>query len=210
MPNFFYCLQTFKDIFENAQTCLELGAGQGWASCIVKKLFPNVRVVATDISKWALASTSKWERIFQVQLDGKKECKSYKIPENDSSISCVFCFASAHHFSSHRRTIKEIHRVLEPNGHCLYLYEPSTPSYLYSLTRWRVDRKRPEVPEDVVIYKKIQKLGVEAGFTYSGYFYPSLLKRGPIEMIYYTLLNKAPFLARFLPCTINYHFIKQS
>ena len=50
------CLDRFKHIFADAETILELGAGQGWASCIVKLLFPEAHVIVTDISKWAIDS----------------------------------------------------------------------------------------------------------------------------------------------------------
>jgi hypothetical protein len=46
----------FRPVFEGAASVLELGAGQGWASCMVKRLFPAAQVVATDISEAALAS----------------------------------------------------------------------------------------------------------------------------------------------------------
>ena len=67
---------------------------------------------------------------------------------------------------------------------------------------------RSEVPEDVLIYKTIQTLAYEAGLSCNLYFYPSLIKRGPIETIYFAMLNLLPLLQKILPSTISYHFAK--
>jgi ubiquinone/menaquinone biosynthesis C-methylase UbiE len=207
-PIFLDCLERYKKIFQQASTILELGAGQGWASCIVKKMYPEANLSVTDISEWAIASVYKWEHIFNTQVDQKISCKSYEIPTNDASIELVFTFAAGHHFVAHRRTLREIFRILKPGGHCLYLYEPSCVAALHKPARWRVNRKRPEVPEDVLMYRRIKKIAEQEGLTCSLHFYPSLLKRGPAETLYYMMLNKIPFLRRVLPCTINYLFSK--
>jgi SAM-dependent methyltransferase len=148
--------------------------------------------------------------VFKVQIDQHYACKSYNIPEEDASLDCVFCFAAAHHFVAHRRTLQEIARVLSPGGNCLYFYEPSCPSFWHPLAYRRVNRKRPEVPEDVLIYSKIRDLASDAGLNYDLQFYPSTLKRGAVETVYYTLLGEIHPLQRLLPCTVNYHFSKPS
>jgi ubiquinone/menaquinone biosynthesis C-methylase UbiE len=205
---FLDCLQRAKHIFDDSVTILELGAGQGWASCIVKFLYPNAYIIVTDISQWAIASVPKWEHIFQVKIDDTRVCKSYDIDVADSSIDCVFSFASAHHFVAHKRTLTEIHRILKPGGNCFYFYEPSCRAYLHKLSLWRMKSSRSEVPEDVLIYKTIQTLAYEAGLSCNLHFYPSLIKRGPIETIYFAMLNLLPLLQKILPSTISYHFAK--
>jgi ubiquinone/menaquinone biosynthesis C-methylase UbiE len=209
-PALLDCLRQYADVFSNSRTVLELGAGQGWASCIVKRCYPQARVIATDISEFALASMHKWEHIFEVKVDASRACRSYEIPEPDASVSCIFCFASAHHFVAHRRTLAEVFRVLEPGGHCFYLYEPSCRAYIHRIAKWRVNRKRPEVPEDVLIHERIKELAQATGLRCSLDFYPSILKRGPVETVYYFGLRWFPFLQNLLPCTINYHFSKKS
>jgi SAM-dependent methyltransferase len=207
-PIFLECLTKHAGVFANAKTILELGAGQGWASCIVKLTYPRARVVATDISAFAIASIRKWEYVFRVKVDEAIASRSYEIQEPDATIDCMFCFASAHHFVAHRRTLAEMSRVLKPGGHCFYFYEPSCPAYIHRLAKWRVNRKRPDVPEDVLIFKKISQLAQSIGLRCSLEFYPSLLKRGPIEAVYYYGLQRMPFLQYLLPSTINYHFYK--
>ncbi len=107
-------------------------------------------MTATDISEFAVLSLPKWERLFEVEVDNSYACTSYETSESDDSIDQVFCFAAAHHFLAHKRTLHEISRILKPGGISFYFHEPATPKYLYSLAYWRVNRKRPQVPEDVL------------------------------------------------------------
>jgi len=201
-------LQYHHIYFTRASSILELGAGQGWASCLVKKLFPGSRVLASDISSYAIASAGKWEEIFKVKLDGTFHCRSYEIPLSEGEVDLVFCFQSAHHFVRHRRTLREVYRVLRSGGICLYLFEPSCRAFLHKAAHARVNRKRPEVPEDVLIYSKILKLGREAGFRSEVRFNPTLTNRGPKELLYYYLLEKLPPLRHLLPCSADFLFFK--
>ncbi len=198
----------YRAVFEGAHSILELGAGQGWAAALVKRAFPSARVVATDISKEAVASVWKWEYLCQVRLDAAYAAVSYELKEPKESIDLIFCFASAHHFGAHRRTLREVGRVLKPGGTCLYLYEPSCPRYLHALAYRRVNRIRPTVPEDVLMYQEIQALAAQLGFRCRVHFYPSVLHRNPVPLLYYSALSRLPFLQRLLPCTANYEFTK--
>ena len=201
-------ISRYRQIFEGSGTVLELGAGQAWASCLVKRLFPAARVIATDISEDAVASAWKWEYLCQIRLNKVYATRSYELAEPDDSVDLIFCFASAHHFGAHRRTLREVSRVLRPGGTCLYLYEPTCPRYLHGLAQRRVNRIRPLVPEDVLIRGKVQSLAVENGLHSSVQFYPSVANRGPAPLLYYSLLARVPVLRRFLPCTANFTFTK--
>jgi len=205
---FLDCLERHRQSFASEGRVLELGAGQGWASCIYKKLFPIAHVTATDISEFAIMSVPKWERIFSVHLDNAYACVSYEINEPDSSIDRVFCYASAHHFLAHRRTLIEIMRVLKPGGVAFYFYEPATPGYLYSLAKRRVNRRRPAVQEDVLITSKIWNMARGLGFGVVIDHYPSTTCRTPVEAIYYCLLARISILQKILPCSVNLVFTK--
>ena len=130
------------------------------------------------------------------------------LPEPDASVDVVFCFAAAHHFGTHRRTLAEIHRVLRAGGVAHYFYEPACPAYLHRAASWRVTHKRPEVPEDVLVYSRLIELGREVGLSAEVSFYPTFRRRGSVETLYYATLTALPPLRRALPCTANFSFRK--
>ena len=141
---------------------IELGGGQGWASCLVKKWFPESFVIATDISPYALESLPRWEQVLNSQVDQSYACKSYGTQEGNESVDFIFVFSAAHHFICHKKTLQEFRRILKPGGKAFYWHEPSTPRILYQLAVERVNRKRPEVPEDVLIPSELKKISLNA------------------------------------------------
>ncbi len=204
------CIEKYRPLFERSRNVLEIGAGQGWGSCLVKKMFPQLELATSDISQWAIASLAKWERIFQVKIIDSFSCTSDQIPKPNASMDLIFTFAAAHHFAVHRKTLREIKRILRPGGSCLYFYEPVCPAYIYKLAYWRVNRKRPEVPEDVLITKRILELAHEEGLEARVEYYPQLKNRGPLETLYFWLLGKVPLLSHVLPSTANFVFTKRA
>jgi SAM-dependent methyltransferase len=196
-------IEAFRSEFASAGTILELGGGQCWASCIVKRLFPAARVVGTDIAPDAIASVHKWEHVYSVKIDETMACRSYAVPFPDESIDLVFAFAAAHHFGRFRSTLTELRRVLKPNGVALFLHEPACRPYLYRIAHWRVNRKRPEVPEDVIVYAKLEAIARELGLDGKALFAPTLTNRTPGAMFYYYALNRLPWLQHVLPCSVD-------
>ena len=196
---FLECLESIKGELSNPAKIFELGSGQGWASCLVKRLFPQAHVTSTDLSEYAIKSLNKWEYIWQVKIDASYHCTSYETRESDSSLDLVFCFAAAHHFLFHDKTLHEIYRILKPGGKALYFYEPTSPKLFYSFAYQRVNRKRPHVPEDVLVISHMREIAHANNLKLRVDLFPSTLRREPLENVYYTLLSKFPLLCRLLP-----------
>jgi SAM-dependent methyltransferase len=196
-------LRAVAPLFSRSADILELGGGQGWASCIVKRTYPAAKVTLTDISPAAIASVHLWERAFATTIDDARACRSYDTGFPDSSFDLIFVHSAAHHFVRHRRTLHEIRRLLREQGSALYLQEPGCLAYIHALAKFRVNLKRPEVPEDVLRYREIERLARQAGLQATTRFAPTLTNRGPAETIYYAVLRAIPPLQHMLPCTVD-------
>jgi SAM-dependent methyltransferase len=200
-------LDRFDAELRKARTIVELGAGQGWASCMFKhQLGADTTVIATDLAADALESSTRWARVIGAHPDGRVACRSAELPVADASVDLVVAFASAHHFGAHRRTLREIARVLAPHGTALYLHEPACRAWVYPAAYRRVMAKRPAVPEDVLRYEEIVELASAAGLTTDVVFAPTTTYRAPIETLYYLALQRVPVLQRMLPCTVDLVF----
>jgi SAM-dependent methyltransferase len=202
------CLNRFKESHSRTGKVLELGAGQGWASCAYKKMYPQSEVIATDISEHALKSVTEWEKIWNVKIDNAYPCLSYQTSEPSDSVDFIFAFSSAHHFLAHNRTLKEIERILKPGGTAVYLYDTACSKLFYPLMFKLVNKLRSEVPEDVLILSEIKKLAKKNRLTATIDYYPSLIKRGFIQRRYFQLLKFLPFMQKVLPCSVNIAFKK--
>ena len=128
---FYKLFNKYKELFNSSETILELGGGQGWASCLIKREYENKTVILSDISEFAIKSLKYWEKLFSLKLDNSFACRSYEIPVPSASTDLVFCFAAAHHFVKHKESLEEIKRVLKPNGVGIYMYEPTCNKLLY-------------------------------------------------------------------------------
>ncbi len=198
----------YRREFENAHSVLELGGGEGWASCVVKHLYPQHRVLVSDISESAIKGAPKWERIFESSLDQRFACKSYEVPLPDNSIDLIFSFQAAHHFGLHLETLREVARILTPGGTCIYLNEPSCRKYLYPIAKWRVNAKRPECPEDVLVFEELRRIAGQLGFSLQVKYSTVTINRGVFEGVYYKFLSMFPVFCKLLPCTADFVFRK--
>lgn len=200
---FLAALQPFEGLFMGGGLAVELGGGQGWSAALVKRLHPQLRVVATDIGGAVLTNAPLWERIYGAHLDGRVACKSYELPFTDGSIDLLWAYEAAHHFVRQRATLREIERVLRPGGVALYLREPTCGRWIYPLAKARVVRKRPSIPEDVLIWPEMSRLAREAGLDPEIHLDTNPAARQPIETVYYLVLRTLPRLRYWLPCALH-------
>jgi len=195
--------RAFESYFSAAANILELGGGQCWSSSLVKRFHPHAHVTGTDLSAAAIASVKKWLPIFGAQPDRVEACLAYETPFNDESFDLVYAFSAAHHFRKHRKCFTEIKRILRPGGTALYLSEPSCNKFMYRAAFARVNRKRPDVPEDLLVRSQLRSIAAALGLEISIFFTPTVLNRGPVEGAYFWVLNRFSFLQRILPCTVD-------
>ncbi len=194
----------FSGQFAASRRIVEVGGGQGWASCILKRLYPAAHITLSDAVPSAIVGLAIWERVFDCKLDAATAAPAQAIPIPDESVDLVFCYAAAHHFVDHDAALVETYRILRPGGWCLWLYEPTSSRMLHRAAEARVNRKRPDVHEHVLVPSIVLSKARCAGFTAAVEYWPNTLRRGRFESIYYLLLSFVRLLCPILPCTAHF------
>lgn len=202
----FELLSAHEAMLRGSRRIVEIGGGQGWAACMVKRLVPNAHVVVTDAVAEAVQSHGIWERVFDCKLDGAYAAPAQVLPFESGSVDLLFCYAAAHHFVDYAAALRETRRVLSVKGRCIWFYEPTTPGWLQAVAERRVNRKRPDVPEHVIVPAAIAKLALEASLQCMIQYCTSIAHRGRVATLYYTLLGAVPMLQWLLPCTAHFTF----
>ena len=190
---------------------LEVGAGQGWASCFMKKFFlPDSEFTVTDISPHAVKGLKHWESVFDVKIEKAYASKSYDIKEDDASYDLIFCYAAAHHFVLYQETLQELKRLLTNDGHILFLYEPTCSKLLYPLHYYYVNHAPHVTPEDVLIPSKIvaicEEIGLDCKVNADA---KQVIIRSIFLGIYFKILHALPFLQSILPGSSDFVMSKK-
>ena len=206
--HFDYKVKKFIHHIAGKKDILEIGAGQGWASCYLKKYFlPQSHFTVSDISPYALDSVKYWEKLFDVQIDKRAQGKSYDLGFEDKSYDLIFSFAAVHHFVKQKETLEELKRLLKPDGIILYFYEPTSPRFWHPLVYWLVNKRHHSTPEDVLIPYDIKKaarsVGLECDIEYDA-FQSNI--RSIISGAYFKLLKLMPWSNNFLPSSASFVF----
>lgn len=188
---------------------LEMGAGQGWASALLKSKYPDTYVVASDLVPVALHFCTKYENLLNINVDEKWAFNCRDIPFENEQFDRIFTIAAFHHFgelNNYSKAIKEMVRILKPNGKIFLFYEPSSPKYLYNLSYKRVNARRDldGVDEDVLVISKLQEHTKAINCKLKVDFFPEYLYRDSLNStIYYYLLSKLSIFNPLLVSTVN-------
>jgi len=190
------------------QTVLEIGAGQGWASCLAKRRQPACHIVAADIARDALRYAAAYEQLLGVRIDEIWECSVRALPFADAQFHRIFAFASLHHFGERHDyggILAEVLRLLAPGGHAVFLYENWAPGWAIGWIRRRARRQMKHVVDEDVLHlghlgDACRRLGARMDVE----FWPNPSFREAVSATaYMALLNRCRFLAPVLPGTVN-------
>ena len=182
--HFNYKIERYFHLIRNSEKILEVGSGQGWASCYMKKFhLPQSHFTVTDISPYALESLKYWEQVFQVKIDQSFAAKSYEIGEAKNQYDLIFCYSAAHHFVKYKETLIELKRLLKKDGHIIFLYEPTSSKLFYALYLRYVNIMPHSTPEDVIVPKQIEQICDEIDLNYNNNYDPhQSIKRSNIML----------------------------
>lgn len=195
--------RAYRSYFSGASTILELGGGQGWASCLVKRFHPEAEITSTDLSEVAIQGSTMWGRIFGAKPDRIRACRAYQTGFEDNSYQLIFAFAAAHHFRKYGRSLAEISRILAPGGVALFFHEPTCPEYIYKAAFASVNKRHPAVPEDVLVRSRLERLAKENNLSIRFDLAPTLTNRVGLATVYFYFLGKIRFLSKLLPCSAD-------
>lgn len=193
-------LQKYNISFDG--NLLELGGGYGYLSAYIKKKFPNLIVIYSDVSKEAVRKSKQYEDFFKVTIDGKWVISAEDIPFSNNTFENILFFASFHHAQQPKTAVQECVRILKPNGRLFLLLEPSCPFYLKPLYDLHV--KREKVKENYYSIREYRSFFENAGLTFRYYNYKNYLyRRSKKTLLYYLFLNIIPnFITNIFPCNL--------
>ena len=208
--NLEYRINKYKKHILGKRSVLEIGAGQGWASCFMKKYYlADAKFTVTDISPYAIKSIVEWEKEFGISIDRSFASKSYEIDAGDKSFDLIFCYASAHHFVLFEKTLEELRRVLSDDGCIFFFYEPTCSALFYPLHYWYVNKAPHVTPEDVIVPSKIRDICLKLNMNYMNHYEPrQIIIRSIPLAIYFSILKLFPFLNKILPSSSDLYFEK--
>jgi SAM-dependent methyltransferase len=196
-------VRAYRNYFSEAEKILELGGGQCWASCLVKRFYPGADVTGTDLSEAAIASVKKGAVIYGAEPNRVRACRAYETPFEDNSFQLIFAFAAAHHFRKYGRSMAELSRILAPGGVALFFHEPSCPEFMYKTAFASVNKRHPTVPEDVLVRSRLSRLAKENNLSIRFDMAPTLTNRAGLATVYFYLLSRVSFLTKLLSCSVD-------
>lgn len=158
---------------EPGMTCLEIGAGQAWASAMLQKRAPGAEVHASDVSPEALRVAARWGAAFETRLAGKWAFPSCDAPFADGQFDRIFLFAALHHLGTRNdftAPLTEIRRLLKSSGRAIAFNEPVTPAYLYTRSFRGINQARQvqqgvDVDEDTLVISSVRHDARAAGLS---------------------------------------------
>ena len=189
---------------EPGMACLEVGAGQAWASAMLQLRVPGAEVHAADVSPDAVRSALRWETALETQLAGRWAFPVCDAPFADAQFDRIFLFAALHHFGTANdftAPLAEMRRLLKPDGRIMAFNEPVSPPYLYAraFRRFNETRKHEQgadVDEDVLVLERLRRQAATAGLDVAIEYEPVLIfkERSWVGAVRSMIVRALPFL----------------
>lgn len=130
------------------QTILDLGCGTGYFESFLKELYPTAKIIGLDKSDGMLAQAQLKEAEYQLKdIHWVNGCAE-DLPFSDHSFELVYSNLMLHWSNNFVKCLKEIHRILKPEG--LLLFSMVGPDTLQELRYcWKTIDEQPHVHQFV-------------------------------------------------------------
>jgi ubiquinone/menaquinone biosynthesis C-methylase UbiE len=99
------------------KSVLEVGAGEGYLTEIVAKIYGKSSIIASDISPEILKVAKQKLKPYKKARIKKEDAEKLSFKSN--SFDLLICCETLEHIENPDKALKEIERVLKKNGHCL-------------------------------------------------------------------------------------------
>jgi 2-polyprenyl-3-methyl-5-hydroxy-6-metoxy-1,4-benzoquinol methylase len=113
---------------------LEIGCGMGFTSLEFIKRGCNV--TATDLTPTAVEITRKHFAVEDVKAEDVRVENVLELSFDDRSFDAVWANGVLHHTGDTRKAIREIRRVLKPNGRAIISHFYRRPSWMYWVSKF--------------------------------------------------------------------------
>jgi malonyl-CoA O-methyltransferase len=111
------------------EVILDLGSGTGYSSQILEKRYKKSKIIAVDFAEQMLLRSKKAKKWF----DRKRYvcADAEMLPFGDNTVDLIFSNLMLHWMNDSEEVLKELRRVLKPNG--VFLFSTLGPDTLYEL-----------------------------------------------------------------------------
>ena len=97
-------------------TCLDIATGLGWASAALARLNPSAKIVALEYDGEILPRTRDYLSSHGAANTRLCRADAKHLPFRASTFNLVLCLYGLHHCRGYLETLREIARVLKPDG----------------------------------------------------------------------------------------------
>jgi ubiquinone/menaquinone biosynthesis C-methylase UbiE len=143
---------------------LEVGCGMGYDS--LEFLKRGVRVTATDLTQSAVDLTKRHFELEEVQAEDVRTANALDLPFKEETFDAVWANGVLHATGDTELAIREVRRVLKPNGAALISHFYRKPSWMYllhHLGRENIEYKEEDPPVNQ-FYTEEEILAMFKGF----------------------------------------------
>ncbi|MFW9781502.1 MAG: class I SAM-dependent methyltransferase [Candidatus Heimdallarchaeota archaeon] len=109
-----YFMEKYK--IDLNSTIVDIGCGPGYLLIEIRKILPDIKIIGVDASDLMINTAIEKAKELNIKNFEFKKAYAENIPIQNSLIDLSTCYNSLHDFKDWKLAIKEIFRILKPNG----------------------------------------------------------------------------------------------
>ena len=168
---------------------LDIGCGIGYVAMATKALFPDAEVVGVDVSPAVVAEAKQLDSQHLIQYDVSTESS---MPYENDRFDFAVCRMSIHHYPGVPKHLREVHRLLKPQGTYLIIdVVPDSGKHDEWLNRLFMGREDGHVKFYTLV--EYEELLRQSGYSVQSVeYFPHVLDLSQEHMLYEPLKKMPP------------------